>query len=71
MQAINISESYQGASGDSENELLIIDDNKCIGCGICASNCPQESIVLLKVRDDLPETTLRGMWQRVELERLE
>jgi formate hydrogenlyase subunit 6/NADH:ubiquinone oxidoreductase subunit I len=24
----------------------------CIGCGVCASNCPKNAIKMVKVRDD-------------------
>ncbi len=27
---------------------------KCIGCGICAINCPENAIMMSKVRDSLP-----------------
>jgi len=29
-------------------------EDVCIGCGVCASNCPSESITLKKVRDMKP-----------------
>ncbi|MHA2038149.1 MAG: 4Fe-4S dicluster domain-containing protein [Promethearchaeota archaeon] len=26
----------------------------CIGCGICAANCPNDAIKMKKVRDNIP-----------------
>ena len=37
----------------SDDEMKIRLD-KCIGCGICASNCPEEAIILEKVREVVP-----------------
>ncbi|MCJ7650080.1 MAG: 4Fe-4S binding protein [Candidatus Lokiarchaeota archaeon] len=37
----------------SDNEIKIRLD-RCIGCGLCASNCPEEAIILEKVREVVP-----------------
>jgi formate hydrogenlyase subunit 6/NADH:ubiquinone oxidoreductase subunit I len=37
----------------SDNEIKIRLD-RCIGCGLCASNCSEEAIALVKVREFIP-----------------
>ncbi|NVM55419.1 MAG: 4Fe-4S binding protein [Candidatus Helarchaeota archaeon] len=32
--------------------FFFIRNEICLGCGVCASNCPKEAISLVKVRDD-------------------
>ena len=33
---------------------MILREEFCIGCGICAANCPKDAIKLVKVRDIEP-----------------
>ncbi|MHA1804079.1 MAG: 4Fe-4S binding protein [Promethearchaeota archaeon] len=39
---------------DLSDNMIIIRKEVCIGCGICASNCPSNAIVLEKVRNYIP-----------------
>jgi len=39
---------------DSSNEQMVLKEELCIGCGICAANCPNDAIKMVKVRDNVP-----------------
>lgn len=39
---------------DLSDDFMNIRLELCIGCGICASNCPSEAIKLEKVRNIIP-----------------
>jgi Pyruvate/2-oxoacid:ferredoxin oxidoreductase delta subunit len=43
---------------DSDGEKIIMGLDGCLGCGLCASNCPEEAISLEKVRNDIPRQSL-------------
>ena len=45
--------SYKSGESKAEDKIVVRED-VCIGCGICASNCPQEAINLKKIRDEKP-----------------
>jgi Pyruvate/2-oxoacid:ferredoxin oxidoreductase delta subunit len=38
----------------STDERMILKEEMCIGCGICAANCPNDAIKMVKVRDNIP-----------------
>ena len=40
---------------DSSDDMMMIRLNRCIGCGVCASNCPSDAINLKKVRNIIPD----------------
>ncbi|MHA1145956.1 MAG: 4Fe-4S binding protein [Candidatus Helarchaeota archaeon] len=46
-----------------------VDEDRCIGCGVCASNCPANKIDLVKVRNEIPEESVAECYMRVERER--
>ncbi|NVM03892.1 MAG: 4Fe-4S binding protein [Candidatus Helarchaeota archaeon] len=41
------------------DEKIIIMTQKCLGCGVCAANCPKNAINLVKVRTNGPPKTLK------------
>ncbi len=43
-----------GEKEDKSDDKIQLREDICIGCGLCASNCPSESIALKKVRDVKP-----------------
>jgi Pyruvate/2-oxoacid:ferredoxin oxidoreductase delta subunit len=43
-------EHMEGPDGDK----ITIEYSNCLGCGLCASNCPEKAITLKKVRDNKP-----------------
>ncbi|MFX0141506.1 MAG: ATP-binding protein [Candidatus Hodarchaeota archaeon] len=43
-----------GEKEDKSDDKIFVREDACIGCGVCASNCPSESITLKKVRDVKP-----------------
>ncbi|MHA1265361.1 MAG: ATP-binding protein [Candidatus Helarchaeota archaeon] len=46
---------YQaGEKEDKSEDIIRVREDICIGCGLCASNCPKEAIRLKKVRDEKP-----------------
>lgn len=54
---------------DEADEIWKIDENKCIGCGVCASNCPTNRMILQKIRNDEVEETTPDSFMRMEAER--
>jgi len=40
-----------------ENRLPIVDDDKCVGCGLCVKNCPTGVLMLIR-RDDLDKVVV-------------
>ena len=43
-----------GENEDKSDDKIKVREDACIGCGVCASNCPSGSIILKKVRDVKP-----------------
>jgi len=58
------------AEHDSYAEKIVLLEERCVGCGLCAYHCPNGAIKLAKVRDQVPEKTPRESWMRVEAERV-
>jgi len=57
-------------SEDSADNMMIIRENLCIGCGVCASNCPNNAIKLEKVRNVVPVKTQAEVEQRIQADRV-
>jgi Pyruvate/2-oxoacid:ferredoxin oxidoreductase delta subunit len=58
------------APHDNEPERILFLEDRCIGCGLCAYHCPKDAIKMVKVKDQVPETTPREAMMRVEAERV-
>lgn len=60
---------YLGHGESDSSEKTIVLEDRCIGCGLCASHCPQDAIILKKVQNFIPEPTLGKTWKRYAKER--
>jgi len=47
--------------GDT-GERIMINRDFCIGCGVCAVNCPQEVIALNKINNHIPVESRPGLF---------
>ena len=47
---------------DNNGEKIMIDRDFCIGCGVCAANCPEEAISLKKTSDNIPVESRPGLF---------
>jgi len=47
---------------DETGEKIMIDRDFCIGCGVCAANCPEEVISLKKTSDNIPVESRPGLF---------
>lgn len=48
-----------GEKEDRSEDRLIVREDACIGCGVCASNCPAVAIKLERVRNNEPAKSLQ------------
>jgi Na+-translocating ferredoxin:NAD+ oxidoreductase subunit B len=60
---------YLGHEAFGSPERITVLEDRCIGCGLCASHCPHEAITLKKVHDFIPEPTLGKAWKRFAKEK--
>lgn len=53
-----------GLAADGSDTRMLIEEYRCVGCGVCAFQCPKQAMSMKKVRDDVPEKTPGEMIQR-------
>ena len=56
---------------DDDTEQVIINHDKCIGCGICTLTCPQETLKLYRFERSIPPATSQELLDRVAIENRE
>ena len=47
---------------NADGEKINIDLSSCLGCGLCASNCPQDAIILEKTRNHIPKDSMGNIF---------
>jgi Pyruvate/2-oxoacid:ferredoxin oxidoreductase delta subunit len=53
---------------DLTDDFIFLEEERCIGCRVCAFNCPKEALTMVKVRDFIPEPDLATQLRRVQRE---
>ncbi|MDD1778613.1 MAG: 4Fe-4S binding protein [Candidatus Helarchaeota archaeon] len=46
----------EAISHPSGEDTLIFNPTLCLGCGVCAANCPENAILMVKVREGRPDS---------------
>ncbi len=49
---------------ESEDKRISINMDRCIGCGVCAFNCPEEALTMVKSFDKVPVKNMMQMTTR-------
>ncbi|MFW6113393.1 MAG: ATP-binding protein, partial [Actinomycetota bacterium] len=49
---------------DAWDEDLVLQEDKCIGCGVCEVNCPEGAIVMKKVDERVPAKGPSDAWRK-------
>lgn len=55
MCPVNALYHHRPHNDDLSDNYIGLNDKECIGCGVCATICPHEAIILEKIRDEVPE----------------
>jgi len=61
---------HQPHTKDLSDNYLKLDQDLCIGCGVCASVCKSDAVILKKINDEIPEKTSVESSKRYNEEKL-
>jgi Fe-S-cluster-containing hydrogenase component 2 len=55
---------------DSSDGATRVDEDRCIGCGLCVPTCPSEALSLVpKSRETIPPADQRSLYKKILVER--
>lgn len=55
---------------DLSDDYILIREQRCIGCGLCANHCSNNAIKMIKIYNDIPADTLAGVYAAAEAKKL-
>jgi Pyruvate/2-oxoacid:ferredoxin oxidoreductase delta subunit len=55
---------------DLSDDMIMVLEERCIGCGVCAHKCPHDAITLVRVREEIPEKSGRDALMRYVAEKI-
>ncbi len=55
---------------DLTDDYIELVEENCLGCGVCASNCPQDAITMIKVRGNIPPGNIFELFEKSEADRI-
>lgn len=55
---------------DLSDDLILLKESRCIGCGLCAHHCPNNAIQMKKLYNDIPADNLASILQKADSNRL-
>lgn len=55
---------------DLSDDMILVLEERCIGCGVCAHKCPHDAITLVRVREEIPEKSGRDALMRFASEKI-
>ncbi|HEY0088862.1 MAG TPA: 4Fe-4S binding protein [Candidatus Lokiarchaeia archaeon] len=57
-------------SYDLSDDYITIKDNECLGCGVCATTCSHDAIIMEKIADVIPERNISNCCFSYELNKV-